>query len=213
MKITKLGHCCLYIEVDGVRILTDPGTFSEAQNTISPVDIMLITHEHADHMHVDSVAAVRMNNPEVEIYSNDAVATLLTAAGIPCTILQGSDRLLSQGINLQACDGQHEEIYESFGQVQNTGYFIADRLFYPGDSFQMPGFPVDILALPVAGPWCTIGAAIRYALLVKPRVAFPVHDGMIAPERMSIFQATPERILTEHGIQFIALKAGDAAEF
>ncbi|MBI2052837.1 MAG: MBL fold metallo-hydrolase, partial [Candidatus Ryanbacteria bacterium] len=28
MKITKFGHCCLLIKENGVRILTDPGTYS-----------------------------------------------------------------------------------------------------------------------------------------------------------------------------------------
>ncbi len=30
MKIKKIGHCCLIIETKGVRIMTDPGTFTTA---------------------------------------------------------------------------------------------------------------------------------------------------------------------------------------
>lgn len=213
MKITKLGHCCLYIEVDGVRIVTDPGVFSDAQNSLTGVDIILITHEHADHMHVPSVVAVCANNPEALIYTNSGVAELLRASGIACTILEGRDRLMVKGITLEACDAVHEEIYETFGQVQNTGYLIAGQLFYPGDSFQIPDFAVDVLALPVAGPWSTVGAAIRFALAVKPKAAFPVHDGMLAQDRIGVFHTIPEQMLTAAGIRFVALKAGDIAEF
>ena len=50
MQITKFGQCCLLIEVAGKRILTDPGRFSVSQNDVSNIDIILITHEHADHL-------------------------------------------------------------------------------------------------------------------------------------------------------------------
>lgn len=33
MKITKLGHCCLLIEIRGTRFLTDPGSYTTSQNT------------------------------------------------------------------------------------------------------------------------------------------------------------------------------------
>lgn len=49
MKITKFGHCCLLIEENGVRILTDPGTYSTQQSEVKNIDFVLITHEHADH--------------------------------------------------------------------------------------------------------------------------------------------------------------------
>ena len=58
MKITKFGHCCLLIEENGVRILTDPGTYSTQQSEVKNIDFVLITHEHADHFHIDSLKAL-----------------------------------------------------------------------------------------------------------------------------------------------------------
>ena len=63
MTITKIGHCCLLIEFNERKILTDPGTFSSAQNTLIGIDVVLITHEHADHIHVESLAEIIKNNP------------------------------------------------------------------------------------------------------------------------------------------------------
>lgn len=34
MKIRKTGHCCLEIKVNDLTILTDPGAFSDGQNTL-----------------------------------------------------------------------------------------------------------------------------------------------------------------------------------
>ncbi len=213
MKITKLGHCCLYIEVGGVHLLTDPGVFSEAQNVVSPVDIILITHEHADHIHVPSLVLILQNNPQTTVVTNSAVGALLTAAGIQHTTLEGTATCSLLGIKICAYDSRHAEIYEDIGQVQNTGYLIAGRLYYPGDSFHEPHCPVDVLALPVAGPWCTVAAAIHYALAVRPKTAFPVHDGMIEPERVGVFHATPKVALEAAGIAFVALKASESATF
>lgn len=65
MKITKLGHCCLVIEEAGQKILTDPGTFTTSQNDMTDINILLITHEHADHYHLDSVMSFGFHDNEV----------------------------------------------------------------------------------------------------------------------------------------------------
>src|SRR3990167_7420555 len=54
MKIKKIGHCCLRIEEQETVILTDPGVFSTLQNEEQGIDIVLITHEHGDHLHIES---------------------------------------------------------------------------------------------------------------------------------------------------------------
>ena len=88
MTITKLGHCCLIIEENGLRILTDPGTYSTSQNEAKNIDLILITHEHPDHYHVDSVKTILANNPQVKIITNTAVAKLLQKENIESAIVE-----------------------------------------------------------------------------------------------------------------------------
>jgi L-ascorbate metabolism protein UlaG (beta-lactamase superfamily) len=211
MEITKLGHCCLRISIDGVTVLTDPGTFSSAQDEVRGIDLILITHEHADHLHVESLKRVLGNNPEAKVITNTAVGKILDGERIAHEILEGTSASTYAGIAIEACDGKHEEIFEDLGQVQNTGYFIANQFFYPGDSFKEPGKPVDVLALPVAGPWCKISDAIRYALRVKPRIAFPVHDAVLKNPALGSF--APGKVLPEHGIAFVPLLEGETKTF
>lgn len=213
MKIKKIGHCCLLIQTNNLTILTDPGAFSVEQNSIKGIDVILITHEHADHLHVGSLKEVLANNPQAKILTNSGVAKILETENIPYEILEGKDAKEINQILLEAFGCPHEEIFKEVGQVKNTGYFIDNKLFYPGDSYCDPGKTVDILALPVAGPWCKTPEAIDYALKLKPRVCFPVHDGMLQKDRIGGSHKIPEKVLTENGIEFVIMTEGDEREF
>jgi len=212
MTIRKIGHCCLIVQTNGLTILTDPGAFSDGQNALTGIDVVLITHEHADHFHIESLRAVLANNPSAQVITNSAVGKLLAEAGIAYTVLEGHDATDVRGVRIEAFDAKHEEIFGEMGQVQNTGYFIADKLFYPGDAFCEPGKEVDVLALPVAGPWCRVRDAVRYALAVRPKRVFPVHDGMLQPGRIGSAHAAPAKVLAEQGIEFVAMMDGDELE-
>ena len=211
MKITKYGHCCLLIDTCGVRFLTDPGSFSTMQNEARDLDAVLITHEHADHLHVESLKEVLANNPNAIVITNTAVGKILEKEGIAYNNVSDGDTQDVKGVMIEGLGTEHAEIFEKLGLVENTGYFIDGKLFYPGDAFFDPERPVDVLALPVAGPWMKISEAIRYALVVKPRVAFPVHDAVLANIELGHF--APKKILPEHGINFVVISIGETKEF
>ncbi|MEK7125491.1 MAG: MBL fold metallo-hydrolase [Patescibacteria group bacterium] len=210
MKITKLGHCCLVIEEKGLKILTDPGAWTTAQNEVKDIDVILITHEHADHLHVESVKTILVNNPPAKIVTNSAVAKILSAENIVCEIVEHGQSTSVKDILFEGWGEKHADIYPSITPVQNTGYFIGQRLFYPGDALYNPQKPVDILALPVAGPWLKISEAVDYAKAVKPQICFPVHDGML--KITGPFHFLPEKELTPLGIKFVVIKEGESQE-
>ena len=96
--------------------------------------------------------------------------------------------------------------------VENTGYFIANKLFYPGDAFYKPSKPVEVLAVPVAGPWMKVSEGIDYAKEVKPKKCFPVHDGILIPALQETVQRVTKGGLEGTGIEFIPLKEGEEIE-
>ena len=213
MTITKFGHCCLLLEVKEKRILVDPGQFSEKQNELLDIDIILITHEHADHCHSESLARILEKNPDAIIVTNTSVAALLHTLTIDAHILEGRESATIADVSLEAFDGDHIEIFEDFGLVQNTGYFVDGTFFFPGDAYTVPNKPVAILALPVAGPWCKIAEAIRYALSVNPTVTFPVHDATLSEAGKAVTYPHFERELNKAGSKFLVLENGVAREF
>lgn len=213
MKITKFGHCCLLIEEAGLRILTDPGSYTEdVGGKVRDLDIILITHEHSDHLHVPAVKELVANNPQAKIITNRGVGKMLDKEGIKYTLLSGGEQLEEKGLPLSGHGTEHAEIYKTWPKVENTGYFIGPRLFYPGDAFVNPGKPVEVLATPVAGPWLKLSEVIDYLLEIKPKVAFPVHDGAGGFSK-TIWQRTHDLILTPAGLTLGPFEAGETKEF
>lgn len=213
MNITKFGHCCLLLEVRDKRILVDPGRFSAQQNELTDIDIILITHEHADHCHSESIMSIVANNPDAIIVTNTSVATLLQTLEVEAYVLEGKDTATIVDVVLEAFDGPHVEIFEEFGLVQNTGYFVDGTFFFPGDAYTLPHKPVKILALPVAGPWCKVAEAIAYGTAIKPAVAFPVHDATLNETGRAVTYPHFERELKKVGSEFVVWEEGTQREF
>jgi len=213
MKVTKYGHCSLLLEIEGLRILTDPGIWSRDFDDLAEIDIVLISHEHQDHLHVESVQTILKNNPAAEVITNASVGKILEEHGIVHTILEGRGNTNRAGVLIEAFDGPHATIFGAFGLVKNTGYFIANKFFYPGDAYTEPDKPVSILALPIAGPWCKAEDALNYAVSIKPDQAFPVHDAILNKEGINLVHGLFENVLKSKGIIFTSLKEGESKDF
>ncbi|MDP3785450.1 MAG: MBL fold metallo-hydrolase, partial [bacterium] len=211
--IRKIGHCCLLIEIDGVRILTDPGELSMAQNDAENIDAILITHEHYDHLHIESVKKILENNPETKIITNTSVGKILDKESIPYQIVEDTQHIALKDVLIEAFGDVHAEIWKELGRVQNTGYFIAQKLFYPGDALYIPAKTPEILALPIAGSWIKIKEAIEYAIVVKPKTCFPVHDGVVEPKALKRLHEFIKKVFEAEEIKFTPMLAGDEHDF
>lgn len=213
MNITKFGHCCLLLDVNGVKIVTDPGNFTVAQNTLTGLHILLITHEHQDHYHVESVAAIVKNNPDIEVVCNKAVAALIQKENIPCkvSVVGDGESVTLGGVTIEGFGTEHAPIYGDMGKVENTGYMVADKFYFPGDNFEQPHKPVDVLALPVAAPWMKISECVDFAKAVKAKKAFGVHDGMIVPNFRPFVAMLLKNFVPE--TEYTALADGESKEF
>jgi L-ascorbate metabolism protein UlaG (beta-lactamase superfamily) len=203
MRITKYGHCCLLIEENAKRIITDPGMFSTAQNEAKNIDIVIITHDHGDHLHMESVKHIMKNNPEAVIVTNRDVGALLTKENIFFTKIEDGEEKTINEIRIKGIGNDHAVLLPGITLSMNTGYFIGERFFYPGDSFVEPKSAVDILALPVAGPWMKLSEALEYAEAVQPKTCVPVHDGML--KNPGMMTKALQNIFAQKNISYLEL--------
>jgi L-ascorbate metabolism protein UlaG (beta-lactamase superfamily) len=214
MKITKFGHCCLLIEIGDCRILTDPGNYC-ATPDVEHVDAILITHEHADHVHIESLRAILAKNPDAQVISHASVGKILDEAGIVYTCIADSGgEVMIKDVPIEGFGTGHAVIHPDLPTIPNMGFMIDDKLFYPGDSFYNPGKDIVLLALPVAGPWMRLEEAIEYAKAIKPKAVFPVHDGMLRQGvELGPTRRIPTLLLEPLGIKYIDMTEGSVQDF
>ncbi|MDR3548542.1 MAG: MBL fold metallo-hydrolase [Candidatus Pacebacteria bacterium] len=215
MNITKFGQSCLLIEETGpegvVRIILDPGSFSTAQNDLKDIDLVLITHEHGDHVDVNSLKQIVAHNPQAEIITTAGTKATLDKEGISSEVLKHGENVTKKGITIEGIGEKHAILINSMPQIENVGFLINGRLFYPGDALTEPGREIEILALPAAAPWAKLSEIVDYTLAVKPKVAFPVHDSILAHPAM--MQGMYAQVFQGAGIDFRPVELNKEYEF
>lgn len=81
MKITKLGHSCLLIEMpapDNRTVLFDPGIMSRVNvNSLKYLDDIVITHHHSDHLDPVLIKQLVEKFPAVKLLAPADAVTLL----------------------------------------------------------------------------------------------------------------------------------------
>ena len=185
MKLTKYEHACFTIEKDGKLIVVDPGAFTSDLPALESVVGVVITHNHPDHCDPAALSAIVSHNPDAVIYADGSITQQLGDTLSAKSVSAG--QLVNNGpFTLEFFGGEHAVIHPDIPVAVNLGVMINDNLYYPGDSFTLPGRAVDTLALPTAAPWLKISETLDFLLAVKPKLAFPTHDAISSDQGKSL---------------------------
>jgi L-ascorbate metabolism protein UlaG (beta-lactamase superfamily) len=196
------------VECDEGTFLIDPGVYSWDSgiwSTISRPAItgILVTHEHADHLHTPFLQALVDTYPNATVHTNQSTASLLTA--------QGFDNVAAEPPEgATYFTAPHEEILLS-ARPENNGVHIANTLTHPGDSHSFTETK-RVLALPLTAPWGSVVDAIRLATALKPEVIIPIHDWHWREAALLPFYDRLEAHFGEQGIRFIKAINGHSYE-
>lgn len=189
MRLTHFRHSCLLLELDGVRMLFDPGNFSHGFEGIIGLDAIVITHQHPDHCDQERVEDLVTANPGAKLLSDPQTAGILGGdwqAVRPGTVLGIGD------VKVTAGGGRHAVIHPEIPVIDNTVFMIGTeenpaQFCHPGDSLFVPSVPVDVLAIPATAPWMKISETVDYLRAVAPRVAVPIHQEIISEAGRGIY--------------------------
>jgi L-ascorbate metabolism protein UlaG (beta-lactamase superfamily) len=193
--VTHWGHACIRFERDDRRLVLDPGGFSDTA-VLADADAVLVTHEHPDHVDPATLVPALAARPALHVWAPPGVVAQLVEAGAPADRVHTAttgDAFSAAGFAVRVTGEQHAVIHPDLPAAENVAYLVDGAALHPGDSFTPPpaGVHVDLLLVPVAGPWLKLSEAIDYVRSVRPRVAVPIHDATLTgPAR-----ALPDRLL------------------
>jgi L-ascorbate metabolism protein UlaG (beta-lactamase superfamily) len=182
-QVTWIGHSTVLIELDGVRLLTDPVLSRRVLHLwrvgppaaeIGPVDAILISHGHYDHLHSRSLARF---DPATRVIAPKRVRRFADVV----QVAPGDDVEVG-AVTVTATPAEHVR-----GSV---GFLVTGslRIYFAGDTDIFDGMrelaPVDVALLPIAGwgPRLPPGhldpvRAAQALELLRPRIAVPIHWG------------------------------------
>lgn len=174
MEITKHEHACLLIREGDETLVIDPGNFTLSFDVPGTLVGIVITHEHPDHWTPQHLARLQEASGGVPIVGPAGVAR--AAEEFDIDVVDAGDERTLGSFSLRFTGGQHAVIHESIPVVDNVGVVVNDRFYYPGDSYALPGRPIELLAAPGGAPWLKIGEAMDFVLAVAPKQTFVTHE-------------------------------------
>ena len=205
-RVTFLGHATILIEIDGVRVLTDPilrervGPLTRtsgppARKFWSDIDAVLISHSHWDHLDYGSL---KMMGYDIPLIARTGMAGEFRSRGFrDVTELEPGAEQFVGDVRIEAVHAEHKGFGPPVGGTElclgfilhgtQSIYFAGDTAFFEGMSEFDIG--LDLALLPVWGWGPTakphehldpMGAA-RAAAVIKPRIAVPIHWGTLHP--------------------------------
>jgi L-ascorbate metabolism protein UlaG (beta-lactamase superfamily) len=211
MRLTKLEHACVRLEKNGTSVVVDPGNWT-GPGTLDGAAAVLVTHEHFDHLNVDAVRAALESNPDLTLWSNDPVARQFGGFGDRVHRVEAGDAVDVAGFSVHVYGREHALLHRDIPVIPNTGFLFDGTVFHPGDSYTVPEADVDLLLLPVSGPWLKVGEMIDFARAVAPRRGLAIHDALLNDIGIAMLGNWFELAGRPSGATFERLDVGSAVD-
>jgi len=210
MRLTKFGHACVRIEHDGVRLVLDPGGFT-GREAVEGADVVLITHQHADHYDADHLRATTAQIHTIAEVADVIAADAPDLAERVHVVTPGA--LLDVGLPVRVVGEKHAVIHPDYPQIHNSGYLITagdQRIYHPGDSLTGPGEEIDVLLAPISAPWLKMSEAIDFVREVGAPRNLGIHDRVYSDLALGIVDTHMGNLVTQQrGLAFTRLADGE----
>jgi len=230
--VTYFGHATVAVDIGDVRVLTDP----LLRGVVGPLrrvppgpeatrrpEVVLLSHRHSDHLDRRSIESLgeglRVLAPP------DAARRIESWEGHDVTPVEAGDTVDVDGVGITVTRAEHGRAGpRSRETVQAVGYMIrgeGKEVYFAGDTDLFPAMAdlagsIDLALLPVWGWGPRLGSghldperAAIAASLLRPRIAVPIHFGVLAPIGV---RHLPLRYLRRPGQWFVERMAELAPE-
>jgi len=206
--IQYVGHATVFVDLDGVRLLTDPllrnrvahlrrasGVSARAQRG---VDAVLISHGHYDHLDVPSLEKLGKKLP---IVVPRGLGGLLRKKRFESVLeIEAGETLAIGEVEIRAVRAEHDRSRGPFGaSADPVGYVVSGStsIYFAGDTDLFDEMadlgPVDVALVPIwgwgpglGGGHLDPGRAAEAVARIGPKVVVPIHWGTYFPIHLGL---------------------------
>lgn len=209
MRIDYVGHATVVVDLDGVRLLTDPllrrrvmhlrRSAAVDARAFRGVDTVLVSHAHYDHLDLPSLERLGKSLP---IVVPKGLGGLLRKRRFGSVVeMEEGEVLRIGGLEVRAVHAEHEDTRGPFGaKAQPLGYVISGSrsVYFAGDTDLFDAMSdlagPDVALIPIWGWGPTLGSgrhldpkgAVEALRLIRPRIAIPIHWGTYSPIHLGL---------------------------
>lgn len=201
-RITWLGHSTVVLELDGMRIVTDPLLRRRVLHLrrrdpvdaarIDGLDAILISHLHYDHL---DAASLRRLDPRTTVVVPRGAGRLLARLGFETVVEMAADEELELGaLAVRAVHAEHGSSRVFGATSRALGYIVSGSrsVYFLGDTDLFAGMSelphVDVALVPIWGWGPRLGSghldpqsAAQVLRRLRPGLAVPIHWGTYYP--------------------------------
>jgi len=184
LKITFIGHGTLMFTFGGMVIQVDPvGQYAD-YSTLPQADLILVTHEHGDHLDPDVIETIRTDKTDL-IFTEKCAEKV--KGGL---IMKNGDVKTIQGLRIEAVPAYNivhmrRENVPFHPKGQGNGYVITfgdKRVYVAGDTENTPEMKalkdINIAFLPMNLPYTMTPEMVADAAKAfRPEILYPYHFG------------------------------------
>lgn len=201
LKVTFIGHATLVVTYGDTVIHVDPVGEKADYARLPKAGIVLVTHEHSDHLDAEAIAKIRTPDTTVVVASR-------CAGKVPGSIvLQNGDSRAVKGIRIEAVPAYNIVHARAPGapfhpKGDGNGYVLTlgtRRLYIAGDTEntrEMKSLKrIDVAFLPMNLPYTMTPEMVADAALAfRPKVLYPYHFGDTDTRRIQDLLASAKDI-------------------
>ncbi len=184
LTFTFLGHGTLIVAFGGKIIHVDPYGSVADYSKLPKADLILITHEHQDHLDPRALGLIR--TAKTIVVANSSAAKQVEGS----IVMSNGDVKTIEGLKIEAVPAYNIVHKRDTGQPfhpkgNGNGYVITfgdKRVYLAGDTENIPELKelknIDIAFLPMNLPYTmTPEMAADAAKMFNPKILYPYHFG------------------------------------
>jgi len=184
LRITFIGHASLIFDYAGKVIYIDPVNAQADYSKFPKADLILITHEHQDHLDPQAIQGLR--NDKTRIILNEASAGQVPGG----KVMKNGDSMEVNNLLIEAVPAYNIVNKRSDGapfhpQGVGNGYIITfgdKRVYIAGDTENTPEMKalknIDVAFLPMNLPYTMTPEMVADAAKAfQPKILYPYHYG------------------------------------